>query len=452
VKTPGALVAAANFLQIFPPGLQAHKSILLGNTDYESTTGLATAIPLRPGNIYPESIRGRRFVLNPIAAFFLNPYGLKKSASVKKHAPLQVEALTYSETFESIIDRNFRNCPVHRADDNAEYNVDAMIKAFADKLIRSRQEYVTSPSGLTTRLRWASLCFALEENLFVTAFSSRNNFNSDEVKVTVTTDSPQRAADTIASLRKKFIAKQELEGPSFFIMTAGGRGVERAPLEAEHLLGAEQIGLHYGEDFAAWSAEFMAGLDEPGISILCGETGVGKTSYIRHVMSALSATHRFYFVPVDNFGLLSSGSLTEFWKAEQRTHPAAAKVLVLEDAETLLINREENARNPVSNILNLTDGLMTQFVKVHLLATLNCRRDSLDKALLRPGRLRFFRDFDRLTRERAQRIADHYKLRLADRDDYSLAEIFASEKFENHTAGVKKEKEAIGFGGGARRS
>jgi hypothetical protein len=57
VKTSGALVTAANFLQIFPPALQAHKSILLGNTDYESTTGLATAIPLRPGNIYPESIR-----------------------------------------------------------------------------------------------------------------------------------------------------------------------------------------------------------------------------------------------------------------------------------------------------------------------------------------------------------------------------------------------------------
>jgi hypothetical protein len=61
VKTTGALVTAANFLQIFPPALQAHKSILLGNTDYESTTDLAAAIPLPLGNIYPESIRMELF-------------------------------------------------------------------------------------------------------------------------------------------------------------------------------------------------------------------------------------------------------------------------------------------------------------------------------------------------------------------------------------------------------
>src|SRR6185312_14173478 len=57
VETTTSLVTAPDLFQIFPPALQAHKSISLGNIDYESTTGLATAIHLRFGNIYPESIR-----------------------------------------------------------------------------------------------------------------------------------------------------------------------------------------------------------------------------------------------------------------------------------------------------------------------------------------------------------------------------------------------------------
>ncbi len=360
---------------------------------------------------------------------------------------LQVEALTYSDSFDSIVDRNFRNRPAHRVEDNGVYDIEAMVKELGDKMIRSRQEYIIAPSGLTKQLKWATVCFALEPDLFVTAFSSRTGSGDDGYKITVTADKPERAAETIAMLRKRYAPKpEESDGPSFFILTSRSDRPQRAPLQESHLMTDEQLTLHYGSEFAAWSKSFTSGMDEPGISILCGETGTGKTSFIRHVMYSLSATHRFYFIPVDNFALLSSDSLMNFWKVEQQKHRAAQKVLVLEDAETILMNREDHERNPVSTILNLTDGLMTQFVEVHLLATLNCKRESLDKALLRPGRLRFFRDFQRLELKHAQQIAAHYGLNIApDRSSYSLAEIFASEKFGNHTQGAKKEKAPIGF-------
>ena len=96
-------------------------------------------------------------------------------------------------------------------------------------------------------------------------------------------------------------------------------------------------------------------------------------------------------------------------------------------------------------LLNLTDGLMTQFIKVHLIATLNCERDSLDKALMRPGRLRFFKDFERIPRKRAVRIAEHYSLKLPVHLDFTLAEVFASEKFADHTVAAKKKRGPVGF-------
>jgi hypothetical protein len=49
--------------------------------------------------------------------------------------------------------------------------------------------------------------------------------------------------------------------------------------------------------------------------------------------------------------LVSSGTLTEFWKAEQRDYPSAAKVLVLEDAETLLSERGHLKRSPVAAVI-----------------------------------------------------------------------------------------------------
>jgi hypothetical protein len=191
----------------------------------------------------------------------------------KQDRPLQVEALTYSDSFESLVDRHFRDRPWHRADDVGAYDVNKMVEIYQDKLFRSRQEYAVSPSGLTTRLQWASLFFKLKEDVFVLMFAKGNAIvrqdGGEEFKITVVAASPQQATDALARLRKQFLPGYENLGPSFFIMT-GGRRAQRASLEERHRLGKDLLALLYGDDFAGWTQEFMQGLIEPGISILCG--------------------------------------------------------------------------------------------------------------------------------------------------------------------------------------
>jgi len=48
----------------------------------------------------------------------------------------------------------------------------------------------------------------------------------------------------------------------------------------------------------------------------------------------------------------------------------------------------------------------------------------LDPALLRPGRLMGTREFRRLTRPEAQRLAEAKGLSLPDQNDFSLAELY----------------------------
>ena len=70
----------------------------------------------------------------------------------KRDKTLQVEALTYSDTFDALVDQHFRGQSIHRAEDTGSYDVTKIVKKFGKKLIRSRQEYLPAPSGFSTKL------------------------------------------------------------------------------------------------------------------------------------------------------------------------------------------------------------------------------------------------------------------------------------------------------------
>ena len=212
----------------------------------------------------------------------------------KRERNLKVEAVTYSDTLETLVDRHFQGRPVHRVEDTGAYNVSRIIEQYGHKLLRSRQEYLPTPSGFSNQLEWASLCVQLEEDLFIIILakgssSVRSNTGNDEYKVTVASGSYQKAASALSDLRGKFLCKSGVDGPSFFIMT-GPRRAQPAPLEPKHLLDPSLLAMHYGQEFSEWVPEFLKNLCEPGISILRGEAGTGKTSFLRHSMCSLSNT------------------------------------------------------------------------------------------------------------------------------------------------------------------
>ena len=67
----------------------------------------------------------------------------------------------------------------------------------------------------------------------------------------------------------------------------------------------------------------------------------------------------------------------------------------------------------MSSLLNAVHGFLGEHLKLHILATTNAPLRELDPALLRPGRLMGMRQFRRLTRPEAQRLAEAKGLTLA---------------------------------------
>ena len=88
------------------------------------------------------------------------------------------------------------------------------------------------------------------------------------------------------------------------------------------------------------------------------------------------------------------------------------------------MTRGNDNQDEVSTILNLSDGLLGDFLHLQIICTINCTAADIDQALLRPGRLLSHRVFPRLDYAQAARLAESLGRKLPVVSDYSLAEVF----------------------------
>ncbi len=194
-----------------------------------------------------------------------------------------------------------------------------------------------------------------------------------------------------------------------------------------HITSADDLQLHYGPEFVNWSDGFVTKLKENicGVTILRGDPGTGKTTYLRYLTHRLRRTHKFYFLPLNVYPLLTDPAALDFWMNEN-VGCERKKVVILEDAESLLMQRAPDNQAHVSALLNMSDGLLGDVLKLHLICTVNCSLGKIDGALLRPGRLLGYREFKRLSKELARSLVTAKQLPTAIFGDISLAELYNS--------------------------
>ena len=285
-------------------------------------------------------------------------------------------------------------------------------------------------------VRWEDVVFQFGERAFVCGDSRRiigyaASYEEDEKIV----------RDFNASYRKDSAST----GGRFQLIRKNRYGIEceNVVLEADTVLGEQSFSLHYPEGTDVWHKGFVEKLAnrKHGLSILEGKPGTGKTSYLRHLMGSLNETHRFYFIAPSNLGILSEPDFIGFWGKERQLYADYNLAVILEDADAALMTRATDNRAQVSAILNLSDGMLADFLRLQIICTINCRADDIDQAFLRPGRLLCHRIFERLDPSQAARLAASIGTNLPHARDYSLAEVFAG-----HGGGVLARPH-IGFGG-----
>lgn len=299
---------------------------------------------------------------------------------------------------------------------NGTWDVKRAATENADALFRS----IHRLSAKDTGVEWDDLTFR---------FGAQSFLYADANRLVSFASTATEAEQLIARFSARYYLTPKPAGGTFHLIQEDRNsiGCHEVTLPPNTLLSDAEVGLHYGAGSQEWHQGFIATLSERsnGLSIFEGPPGTGKTCYLRHLMGVLKESHRFYFIPTTNMSVLSRPDLIGFWADQRRLHSHRRFVVVLEDSDAALMTRGSDNREQVSAILNLSDGMLADFLRLQIICTINCSAADIDPALLRPGRLLCHRIFRRLEYAQAVRLAESLGRNLPVAGDYSLAEVFA---------------------------
>lgn len=116
-------------------------------------------------------------------------------------------------------------------------------------------------------------------------------------------------------------------------------------------------------------------------------------------------------------------------------------VLIIEDAENVIMDRKFSSYSSVSNLLNISDGLLSDCLNVQIICTFNSDINMVDDALLRKGRLIAKYEFTKLQAAKAQKLSDQLGFKKAITNPMTIAEITNPDDME----ATKPSIQVMGF-------
>lgn len=180
----------------------------------------------------------------------------------------------------------------------------------------------------------------------------------------------------------------------------------------------------------AYIRRYMA--SNASILLLRGEPGTGKTSFIRNLIWTMNTDS---MITYEDRLFQSDEMFVAFLTC------TTTNLLIMEDADTMLLSRERDGNQTMAKFLNVSDGLIRFPQKKVIISSNLVDEDRIDSALMRPGRCFDAPVFRKLTYDETLAAC-----RDAERDppeedrEYALSEILnAPAKYRN--------RKVIGFTG-----
>ncbi len=220
--------------------------------------------------------------------------------------------------------------------------------------------------------------------------------------------------DKIIGLGKR--RKHESNNIALVIQTPRGYDTTTFELPDQKL----DIELGYGKAFKPVHEKIIHTLNQKngkGLVLLHGTPGTGKTHYLKYIASKIK-DKRVLFIPPFLADFITSPEMTPFLIQNSNS------ILFIEDAERVITDRNNGGANGVSNILNITDGILSDILKIQIVATFNMDKAKIDSALLRKGRLIAEHKFDALPIDDANNLLKHLGKDYVATKPMTLTEIY----------------------------
>jgi len=248
---------------------------------------------------------------------------------------------------------------------------------------------------------------------------------------------PYSSADFVNELiafLKTFKERQRRKPLEINLIIKNGSYMELKSMEIKRT--KLDLDLYYEDDFIQTDGLIRKRLNQKndkGIVLLHGLPGTGKTTYLRHLIGRIKK--RVLFLSPNIASSLVDPEFIDLLIDNPNS------VVIIEDAENIIMDRRSNHNSSVSNLLNISDGLLADFLNVQLICTFNSSLTLVDNALMRKGRLIAKYEFGKLSVSKAQRLSDHLGFKNSITKPMTIAEIANPGEKEYKT----ERMEAIGF-------
>lgn len=267
-----------------------------------------------------------------------------------------------------------------------------------------------------------------------------SDYSRDVHSTTVSITVLYRTAQQLKDALKHFEPVEEKNKNNIFLITGNhSEGFYLRDFTVKLPESDLDLELNYGKDFAKKHEAIVSRLNcvnDTGLVVLNGKPGTGKTTYIKYLTTLIDK--KVIFVPPAMAEGVTAPNFLPFLLDNKNS------ILVIEDAEKVVGSRESaDTNNGVSNILNMTDGILGDCLNIQVIATMNVPRERIDVALLRKGRLIAEHEFKELPEDNVKRIFKKLKVTKDKYEPMILTDIYNHE--EDSAAQKESEKKFIGF-------